>query len=163
MGKTVLIVDDHPSFRASARLMLEAHGYEVVGEAEDGGAAIAAVQVQRPDLVLLDVRLPDMSGLKVLQTIRRGNKSRDIPVIVVTVVSETSAITGFPVHDVTAGGEGDIDVHSISGSVAIALPAGVRPNVHARSFGRIQSDVEEGDDCRVRVKSASGSITLAEG
>ena len=65
--------------------------------------------------------------------------------------------------DVTAGGEGDIDVHSISGSVAIALPAGVRPNVHARSFGRIQSDVEEGDDCRVRVKSASGSITLAEG
>ena len=44
MGTTVLIVDDHPSFRASARRMLEAHGYEVVGEAADGSSAIDAVR-----------------------------------------------------------------------------------------------------------------------
>ena len=45
MGRTVLIVDDHPSFRASARRMLEADGYQVVGEAEDGAAAVVAVGV----------------------------------------------------------------------------------------------------------------------
>jgi DNA-binding NarL/FixJ family response regulator len=65
MAKTVLIVDDHPSFRASARRMLEAGDYEVVGEARDGGTGLAAAQELRPDLVLLDVRLPDFDGFEV--------------------------------------------------------------------------------------------------
>ena len=65
--RTVLIVDDHPSFRASARRMLEAHGYEVVGEAADAGAAIAAVGELQPDVVLLDIRLPDGDGFQVAE------------------------------------------------------------------------------------------------
>jgi DNA-binding NarL/FixJ family response regulator len=65
MTKTVLIVDDHPSFRASARRMLEAGGYEVVGEAEDGGGALTAARQLHPQLVLLDVRLPDLDGFEV--------------------------------------------------------------------------------------------------
>lgn len=63
MSKTVLIVDDHPSFRASARRLLEAAGYEVIGEAADGKGAIAALKDLRPDVVLLDVQLPDVSGI----------------------------------------------------------------------------------------------------
>jgi DNA-binding NarL/FixJ family response regulator len=62
---TVLIVDDHPSFRASARTLLEAEGYEVIGEAEDGSGALQAVQKLHPDLVLLDVQLPDFDGFQV--------------------------------------------------------------------------------------------------
>jgi DNA-binding NarL/FixJ family response regulator len=62
---SVLIVDDHPSFRASARRLLEAEGFDVVGEAGDGHAAIAAVQRLQPDLVLLDVQLPDINGFEV--------------------------------------------------------------------------------------------------
>jgi DNA-binding NarL/FixJ family response regulator len=62
---SVLIVDDHPSFRASARRMLEAGGYTVIGEATDGEAAIAAVAELDPDLVLLDVQLPDIDGFEV--------------------------------------------------------------------------------------------------
>ena len=65
MRKTALIVDDHPSFRASARRLLEAYGYQVVGEAEDGLGALAAAGSLRPDLVLLDVRLPDIDGFEV--------------------------------------------------------------------------------------------------
>ena len=61
----VLIVDDHPSFRASARRLLEAEGFDVIGEASDGRAAIAAAQQLRPDLVLLDVQLPDLDGFEV--------------------------------------------------------------------------------------------------
>jgi two-component system response regulator EvgA len=61
----VLIVDDHPSFRASARSLLEAEGYEVVGEAADGAEALQASEDLRPDFVLLDVQLPDINGFEV--------------------------------------------------------------------------------------------------
>jgi DNA-binding NarL/FixJ family response regulator len=70
MPTSVLIVDDHPGFRASARRMLEASGYAVVGEAADGAAAIAAVSELGPDLVLLDVQLPDLDGFEVAAQLR---------------------------------------------------------------------------------------------
>jgi DNA-binding NarL/FixJ family response regulator len=62
---TVLIVDDHPSFRASARRLLEAEGWAVVGEAADGAAALARAGELAPDVVLLDVALPDLDGFEV--------------------------------------------------------------------------------------------------
>jgi DNA-binding NarL/FixJ family response regulator len=64
---TVLIVDDHPSFRASARAILEEDGYEVVAEAADGSTALALLRQLRPDVVLLDVQLPDMTGFDVCE------------------------------------------------------------------------------------------------
>jgi DNA-binding NarL/FixJ family response regulator len=65
MHRTVLIVDDHPSFRAAARLLLEADGWTVVGEAPDGSRALSAARDLQPDLVLLDVGLPDVDGIDV--------------------------------------------------------------------------------------------------
>jgi DNA-binding NarL/FixJ family response regulator len=82
MERTALIVDDHPSFRASARRMLEADGYEVVGEAETGAAALVAAERLRPHLVLLDVRLPDIDGLEVARRMLDANEH--IPQIVLT-------------------------------------------------------------------------------
>jgi DNA-binding NarL/FixJ family response regulator len=64
---SVLIVDDHPSFRASARELLEAEGFEVVGEADDGASAVAAIESLRPDVVLLDVQLPDTDGFSICE------------------------------------------------------------------------------------------------
>ena len=63
MTRRILIVDDHDGFRASARRMLEASGFEVIGEAGDGATAIVAARELAPDLVLLDVQLPDSSGI----------------------------------------------------------------------------------------------------
>jgi DNA-binding NarL/FixJ family response regulator len=65
MPKTVVIADDHPSFRASARAILQAEGFEVIGEAEDGASALAAVRDLEPDVLLLDVQLPDLDGFAV--------------------------------------------------------------------------------------------------
>ena len=65
MALSVLIVDDHPSFRSSARMLLESEGYRVVGEADDGETAIAAVRDLAPDVVLLDVQLPGIDGFEV--------------------------------------------------------------------------------------------------
>ena len=69
MAPTVLIVDDHATFRALARRMLEAHGYEVVGEAQDGASAVAASSRLQPSVVLLDVQLPDIDGFAVAETL----------------------------------------------------------------------------------------------
>jgi DNA-binding NarL/FixJ family response regulator len=68
----VLIVDDHPSFRANARALLEAEGFEVVGEAEDGESALRAVAELSPELVLLDVQLPDIDGFEVAARLTNG-------------------------------------------------------------------------------------------
>ncbi len=65
MGTTVLIVDDHRGFRESARRMLEAAGYLVVGEAQDGASALVAVERLHPQVVLLDIQLPDLDGFAV--------------------------------------------------------------------------------------------------
>ena len=81
MGRTILIVDDHPSFRASARLMLEAAGYQVVGEATDGSSAIDAVRELQPDVVLLDIRLPDVDGFQVAERLAANGTA---PAIVLT-------------------------------------------------------------------------------
>jgi DNA-binding NarL/FixJ family response regulator len=62
---SVLIVDDHDGFRAFARALLGSEGFEVVGEAEDGASALRSVEELGPDLVLLDVQLPDFDGFEV--------------------------------------------------------------------------------------------------
>lgn len=79
MPMTVLIVDDHPSFRASARALLQAEGFEIVGEAADAQSAIEAFEKLRPQLVLLDIQLPDGDGFGVA---RRLSDNGHTPAIV---------------------------------------------------------------------------------
>lgn len=70
---TVLIVDDHEGFRSSARVLLEADGYRVVGEAADGKSGLRAAAELHPDLVLLDVQLPDIDGFDVAARLATGD------------------------------------------------------------------------------------------
>ena len=85
MPRTAVIVDDHAHFRASARAMLELEGFDVVGEAADGSAGVALVEQLEPELVLVDVSLPDLSGFEVARRLAPGPadvvlvSSRDAP------------------------------------------------------------------------------------
>jgi DNA-binding NarL/FixJ family response regulator len=72
MAPTVVIVDDSEPFRRAARDLLELDGYRVIGEAGDGAGGIEAVGRLHPDVVLLDIGLPDTSGLDVAERLASG-------------------------------------------------------------------------------------------
>ena len=115
MAVTVLIVDDHPSFRASARTLREAEGYEVIGEAEDGAGALAAVEKPHPDLVLLDVQLPDFDGFEVAGRLQRLSN----PPFIVLTSSRDRADYGRCVG--TCGAMGFVPKAELSGAAIAAL------------------------------------------
>jgi len=100
MGRRILIVDDHPSFRASARAILEAEGFEVVGEAEDVASAVAAARELGPEVVLLDVQLPDGSGFDVAERLTSNGSGPSV----VLVSSRDRADYGTLVDECGAAG-----------------------------------------------------------
>ena len=81
MATTILIVDDYAPFRESARNLLESEGFEVVGEAENGVAGLRAAKELTPDVVLLDVQLPDFDGFEVADRLRRLDPA---PMVILT-------------------------------------------------------------------------------
>ena len=83
-GPRVLIVDDEPQIRRFLRASLQAHDYTVL-EAENGKEAVRACTVQKPELMILDLGLPDMDGLDVLKTVREWST---VPVIVLSIRSD---------------------------------------------------------------------------
>ena len=87
MPATVLIVDDHGPFRARARMLLEQGGYVVIGEVADGASAIDAARRSAPELVLLDIRLPDVDGFEVA---RRLCARAPAPIVVLLSTADAS-------------------------------------------------------------------------
>ena len=85
--RTILVVDDHPTFRATARALLEAEGFVVVGEAADGESALTEIGRLSPEVVLLDVQLPDIDGFEVAA---RAAGLDAVPQIVLTSSREAS-------------------------------------------------------------------------
>ncbi|MFP5361939.1 MAG: response regulator transcription factor [Thermoleophilia bacterium] len=109
MSPTVLIVDDHPAFRALARELLQADGYEVVGEATDGQTGLAAICELRPDIVLLDVRLPDMDGFDLADRLATGGCSSAL------VVTSSSDDPLYPERATSCGARGFVAKHDVCG------------------------------------------------
>ena len=81
MARTVLIVDDHSGFSASARELLEAEGFEVVGEADDAASAVEEARRLQPDIILLDIQLPDADGVQVSSEIGTENGRPEIVLV----------------------------------------------------------------------------------
>lgn len=112
---SVLVVDDHEAFRAWARAFLVAEGYRVVGEAANGVDAIGAARRLRPDLVLLDVHLPDVDGF----TIARCLAEEPEAPMVVLVSSREIVEFGRRVAD--SGVQGFVSKAELSGQTLRAV------------------------------------------
>jgi DNA-binding NarL/FixJ family response regulator len=115
MRLTVLIVDDHAGFRAFARALLEAENFDVVGEAEDAASALAAASRLRPQVVVLDIQLPDRDGFEVAAQLAQ---TVDPPVVVLVSTRDISTyrrrLAASPVR-------GFISKSELSGHALLAL------------------------------------------
>jgi two-component system response regulator DevR len=135
----VLVVDDHEVVREGLRNLLEAHdGIAVVGDAADGAAAIRRVGYDSPDVVVLDLRLPDMSGVEVCRSITE--RFPDVHVVILSAYADEEAIT----ESIRAGASGYV-VKQLDGTrlieAVLRVGAGesvVDPIVTARLFETIK-------------------------
>ncbi len=117
---TVLIVDDHEGFRVAARALLEAEGFAVVGEAADGRDALTEVERLRPDVVLLDIQLPDIDGFSVATRLATAASPPDV-----VLVSSREADT-YGLRLANAPARGYLAKRDLSGA-ALAHPSPDRP------------------------------------
>jgi CheY-like chemotaxis protein len=115
MRPTVVIVDDHAEFRESASALLDAEGFVGIGEAADGDEAIAAVERLRPQVVLLDIQLPDMDGFAVAERLA----ARPDPPRIVLISSREAATYGPRLE--AAAAQGFIPKRELSGSALAAV------------------------------------------
>ena len=95
MKKTVLIVDDEMPTRTLFRIMLQGAGYDTI-EAEDGEEALAFIAKQLPDVILLDVMMPNMDGFAVCETLRANEVTANLPILMLSAdTSSATAVKGM--------------------------------------------------------------------
>lgn len=90
MSKKVAIIEDDPVISQMYRMKFEAEGFEVM-MAGNGKLGVALVEKMRPDVILLDLRMPEMTGAEALALIRKETWGKDIPVLILTNVGEEEA------------------------------------------------------------------------
>ena len=88
--KKVMVVDDAMFMRASLKMMLEKNGYEVVAEAENGAIAVQKYKELKPDIVTMDITMPEMDGLQALKLIRQHDP--DAKVVVVSAMGQEPVV-----------------------------------------------------------------------
>ena len=116
-ARTVVVVDDHPSFRRCARVLLTEAGFDVVGEAADGEGAIGLVSELDPALVLLDVQLPDIDGFEVAARLLAGHPDLAIVLVSSRDHSDYGALIA------ASGAKGFVVKNDLSGAVLERLLA----------------------------------------
>jgi CheY-like chemotaxis protein len=120
MSATVLVVDDHPSFRRFARRLLESAGFSVVDEAGDGASALAAIRALRPDVVLLDVLLPDTTGFELAETLSAG------PICPTVVLTSSRSAADLDASLARSSARGFIAKRDLTAATFTALVDGAR-------------------------------------
>jgi DNA-binding NarL/FixJ family response regulator len=152
----VVIADDHTFYREGLARLLRKFGVDVVGEAPDGEVAVRLVEEESPDVVLLDLRMPGVSGLEAVR--RLTEHSAPTRVLVLSVSAEESDVTDA----IAAGASGyvlkDEPVEEVIAAIRAAAAGGARisPGTASALLGRVRGAIEAGEDL------AGGGLSTTE-
>jgi len=127
VGGCVLLVDDDETMRRATRIALEQEGWRVTGEAENGRVALARLAENRPDVIVLDLMMPEMDGFEFLVEMRNRAEWREIPVLVVTakdLTAEEHARLKGDVERVLL--KGATELHELQRELARILPGSIQ-------------------------------------
>jgi DNA-binding NarL/FixJ family response regulator len=152
----VVIADDHAVYRGGLARLLRKFGIDVVGEAPDGEAAIRMVDQTAPDVVLLDLRMPGMSGLEAVRLLT--DQAAAVRVLVLSVSADEADVTAA----IVAGANGyvlkDEPVEEVIAGIRAAANGGARisPGTATALLGRVRGAIEAGDEL------AGGGLSTTE-
>ncbi|HEU4658403.1 MAG TPA: response regulator transcription factor [Capillimicrobium sp.] len=143
----VVLVDDHPTFRAGLRALLEASGIEVAGEAPGGAEALAVVREHEPDVVLMDLAMPGVDGVEATRRLTR--ELPEIPVVVLTSFSDRPRIVDA------------IDAGAVGYLLKDAEPDDLVRGVHAAADGQAPLDPRAAREVLAARRLSHGAATLS--
>jgi response regulator NasT len=151
---SIVIVDDDPIIRMDIREMLEEEGYVVAGEAKNGEEAIEIVARLKPDLVIMDVKMPVMNGIKAAQIIRRLHNAS---VLLLTAYSQRELVQDARAAGVAAYLVKPVSEEDLIPAVAIALSQKEQMESLKKDLQRLKQSIEE----RKQVEKAKGAVMKA--
>ena len=156
MNGRVVIVDDEPITKMDLRGMLEASNYKVVAEASDGLAAIEECKLHQPDLVLMDIKMPLLDGLKASKHILENKLAKAI--VLLTSYSDQKYIERAQEYGVTGYLVKPVDERSLVPTLAIALATGQKQQKLVTSCEKLETKLED----RKKIERAKGILMSEE-
>ena len=154
MKHTIVVVDDDPIIRMDIREMLEEEGYAVAGEAKNGEEAVALVARLKPDLVIMDVKMPVMNGIKASRIIR---KMQDTSVLLLTAYSQKELVQDAKSAGVAAYLVKPVSEEDLIPAVEIALSQKERIDGLKKDLEELRQSLED----RKRIEKVKGMMMKA--
>ncbi|RKP54075.1 response regulator [Cohnella endophytica] len=154
MKPTIALVDDDPIIRMDIREMLEEHGYSVIGEARNGQEAIELAACRKPDLILMDVKMPRMNGIKAARLIR---KFHEPAIVMLTAYSQKETVEEARQSGVTAYLLKPVTEENLIPAIEIALSQKERMDEMKEALSQLKQSIED----RKLVEKAKGIVMKA--
>ncbi|MGG3450650.1 ANTAR domain-containing response regulator [Domibacillus aminovorans] len=155
MKKRILIAEDESIIRMDLKMMLQDHGYEVVGEAGDGDRAVELAFELKPDLVLMDIKMPKINGLQASTII---GQQLDLPVLLITAYSQKEFVEKSKQDNIVGYLVKPISESSLMPAVSVALHQAENAKKLKKSIRTAQDEIQK----RKLIEQAKGLLMEKE-